>query len=148
MDARTLETTVDIAAPVERVWRTLTDFGRFPEWSRFILAVEGRLQVGQQLNVRLHDGGRPMQMRPRLVALREGTELRWRGAVGAHALFSGEHYFRLEPLGEGATRLTHGEVFSGLLTRFLWKALDTRTRRAFHEFNKALRHRSEAGGAA
>jgi hypothetical protein len=143
MKARIIETTIDIAAPVEHVWKTLIDFTSFPEWSRFILAIEGEAQPGTRLSVRLDDGGGAMRMRPEVVACEERVELRWRGVVGAGFLFSGEHRFRLDAL-PGGTRLTHGEVFSGVLVPLFWKTLNTRTRQAFHEFNAALRARAEA----
>lgn len=46
-------------------------------------------------------------------------ELRWRGSLPVPGLFTGEHYWRLEP-GPGdrpgtSTRLVQGKAFSGLL---------------------------------
>jgi hypothetical protein len=143
MSSRTIETTIDIAAPADRVWRMLTDFASFPEWSRFIMAIEGDARPGTRLSVRLNDGGGEMKMRPEVVACEEQVELRWRGVVGARFVFSGEHRFRLDALPDGRTRFTHSEMFSGILVPLLWKTLNTRTRKAFHEFNTALRVRAE-----
>lgn len=144
MSSRAFETTVDIAAPVERVWRVLTDFASFPQWSRFILAIDGEPRAGARLSARLDDGGGAMLIRPEVLACEQGVELRWRGVLGAGFLFSGEHHFRLEALPGGGTRLNHGEVFGGLLVPLLWKRLDTRTRAGFEDFNAALRARAEA----
>lgn len=141
--ARTIETTVDIAAPVQQVWSALTDFARIPEWSRFILKIEGEPKPGARLTVQLDDGAGPMTFRPELIVANDQQELRWLGKVGARAIFAGEHYFQLTALPGGGTRLTHGEIFSGFLTAMLWKKLDTRTRQAFQEFNQALRAHTE-----
>jgi hypothetical protein len=143
MSNRTIETSIDIAAPAERVWRMLTDFASFPQWSRFILAIEGVARAGRRLSVRVDDGGNAMRMRPEVVRCEEEVELRWRGVVGARFLFSGEHSFRLEALPGGGTRFIHSEKFGGILVPFVWTTLDTRTRRAFHDFNAALRARAE-----
>ena len=56
---------------------------------------------------------------------------------------TGEHYFRLHALAGGGTRLTHGEVFGGLLVPLLWGRLTTKTRQRFQDFNAALRARAE-----
>jgi hypothetical protein len=147
MSGRTIETYIDIAAPVERVWSALTDFARFPEWSRFILAIEGEARPGTRLSARLDDGGGAMQIRPEVLVCKEHDELRWRGVLGASLIFSGEHYFRLQALPAGGTRLTHGEIFGGLLVPLLWQRLNTRTRRGFEDFNAALRQRAETHGS-
>ncbi len=143
MNANGIETTVDIAASPRRVWRELTNFAKYPEWSRFILAIEGHPQPGARLTVRLDDGRAPITIRPELVVAKENEELCWHGKLGADFVFSGQHYFRLAPLSDGYTRFTHGERYGGLLVPLLWKTLDTRTRKAFVVFNEALRARAE-----
>lgn len=145
MFRKTLETTIDIAAPESVVWAILGDFPRFPEWSRFIVGIDGSTNVGSRLSVRLNDGvGKPMSFSPKLLAMTHNEELRWRGTVGARFIFSGEHYFKLMPLPGGRTRVSHGEIFSGLLVPLLWRTLDTRTRTAFGRFNEALKTRVES----
>ncbi|MEO1307916.1 MAG: SRPBCC domain-containing protein [Pseudomonadota bacterium] len=144
MLGRTIETSIDIAALASQVWQVLTAFDRFPEWSEFILSVEGSIAQGQKIVVRLNDGGGEMIFKPRIVANRESEEFAWRGVVGASWMFTGEHRFTLEDLGDGRTRVVHSEHFSGLLVPLLWQKLTTRTREAFKAFNEALRLRAEA----
>lgn len=144
MSRRQIETTVDIAASVERVWTELTSFGKYREWSHFILGIDGEPRAGTKLEVRLDDGSRPMTIRPVVLRSSPSEELRWKGKLGAEFLFSGEHYFQLRALPDGRTRLTHGEIFCGILTPLLWGTLNTRTRKAFGEFNEALRVRAES----
>ena len=145
MSRHVIETSIDIRAPIERVWAILTSFESFPQWSRFILTIEGKARAGERLSVKLDDGGgSPMHFRPAVIACEEQVELRWRGTVGAGFLFTGEHRFHLSPTTDGSTRFTHSERFRGLLVPLLWKKLNTRTRGAFNDFNAALRQRSEA----
>ena len=55
-----LSTEIEIAAPVESVWRTLTDFASYPEWNPFLKRVEGNAAVGERLTVRAEaPGGMP-----------------------------------------------------------------------------------------
>lgn len=143
MNSRVIETTADISAPIDSVWRVLTDFPSFSKWSRFILGIDGQPRAGTRVSVRLDDGGGAMTIRP-VVLVCAPHELRWCGVLGASFVFSGEHYFRLHPLPGGGTRLIHAEIFSGLFVPLLWKRLNSSTRRGFQDFNNALRERAEA----
>ena len=49
---RELHTEIEIAAPPERVWAVLTDFGSYPEWNPFIRQISGHPAVGSHLDVR------------------------------------------------------------------------------------------------
>ncbi|AGT09194.1 SRPBCC domain-containing protein [Paracoccus aminophilus] len=141
--ARTIETSIDIDAPIPAVWQVLTDFDRFSEWSTFILAVEGDVTPGNTVKVRLNDGGGEVTMKPRILAREAPRQLIWRGMLGGSWIFSGEHRFTLSPLPGGGTRLSHSERFGGLLVPLLWKTLVRRTQPAFLAFNEALRRRCE-----
>jgi hypothetical protein len=144
MPTKQLETSIEIAASPQRVWRELTNFPKYRDWSRFVLAIEGEPRLGERLQVRLDDGSRPMTIKPELIVVRENEELCWQGKLGSSFVFGGQHYFRLAAQPDGYTRLTHGERFRGLLLPVLWKTLNTRTRKAFERFNEALRERAES----
>lgn len=145
--AAQIETTVDIAAPPERVWAVLTDFARYPEWNPFIPRIDGRPEVGARLTVRIvPPGGRPMTFRPYVLTAEPGRELRWRGRLFVPGLFDGEHAFRLMALNRGGVRFRQEERFRGLLLPlFAGNGLE-RTRRGFEEMNAALKRRAEQEG--
>ena len=52
-----LRTEVEIAAPTEAVWETLTDLAAYPDWNPFIVSAEGRATVGERLTNRLPPPG-------------------------------------------------------------------------------------------
>ena len=57
---QTIETEIEIDAPVDRVWATFSDFGQWPEWNPFAVSLKGRVAVGEKLEVRLDTpNGRP-----------------------------------------------------------------------------------------
>jgi hypothetical protein len=62
------------------------------------------------------------------------------------ASFDGEHYFLLEPIGEGRTRLVQGEKFSGLLVGLLSGTLSA-TEAGFKAMNTALKREAERNGS-
>jgi len=139
----TITTTIRIAADPDTVWAVLTDFASYPEWNPFITRIEGSPEVGSRLVVRLSPaGGRGMTFTPTVLVATPGRELRWLGKLGIGGLFDGEHFFVLDRDDEGATRLTHGETFSGILVSLMGGA----TRKAddgFDAFNRALKRRAE-----
>jgi hypothetical protein len=140
-----IRTEVEIAAPVARVWHTLTDFADYQEWNPFITQITGELREGAHLTVRLSlPEGRDHEIQPRLLRCQENEELRWRGHLLFPGLFDGEHFFRLEQVEPNRTRFVQGENFTGLLVRFTGNTI-TRAARGFVYMNQALKRRVEAG---
>lgn len=135
-----LRTEIVIAAPVETVWATLTDFASYPNWNPLITSLEGDISEGGKVEASILG----MTIKPRIQRLDANSELRWLGHAGVPGLFDGEHYFRLESRGEGSTRFVHGERFSGLLIPiFGIIGLFGRTERGFIAMNEALKARAE-----
>lgn len=137
-----IRTDIQIAASTRRVWEILTDFGAFPDWNPLVVEARGALHVGEKLDVRVKSG-RELRFRPTLLAATPERELRWRGALVHPWLFSGEHYFVLEPNDKG-TRFIHGERFSGALEGLLSGLLQANAPRDFAAMNAALKRRAEA----
>ncbi len=138
-----LRTEIAINAPPSAVWEVLTDTSRYHEWNPFITLVEGKLEQGQQLTVVISPpGNSDFRFSPTVLLREEEAELRWRGKVLAEFLLSGEHFFQLQRLDDGTTRLIHGEDFRGYLTRFLTTQM-TAAARGFVFMNQALKRRVE-----
>lgn len=135
-----------IDAPPETVWRVLTDFYSYPNWSSFISRIDGSSERGGVLNVVMKDGkGKDRKFKPEVLVSEPEKEFRWKGKLGGMGwLFSGEHYFKIQKSGEGRTRLTHGEIFTGFMVPMLWRSLNTDTRQGFLEFNKSIKRRAES----
>lgn len=139
-----LRTEIEIDAPAAVIWEILVDGPKYHEWNPFITTLEGDLLEGRHLTVVLSPpDSSDFRFRPRLLRCEKEKELRWRGKVLGEFLFSGEHYFTLEPGPGGRTRLVHGEDFKGFLVRFLGQQL-TATARGFVFMNQALKRRAEA----
>lgn len=142
---RELRTEIDIDARPEKVWEILMDFAKYPDWNPFIKSISGNAAVDSKLKVRLEpDGGMPMSLEPKVVAVNPNKKFAWRGKLLMSGIFDGQHEFILEPLTDGKTRFVHREEFSGVLVPILWPMLETKTTRAFTQMNEALKER--AGG--
>ena len=141
---RTIRSAIEIRAPLDTVWRILTDFSAYPEWNPHIRQVRGKPLVGGRLTIRSRPpGGRAVVLRPIVVAWSPPTELRWRGTFITRLLFSGEHGFKLEPIADTRVRFHQDETFSGLLVPLYARLRLPKTREGFAQVNEALRERAE-----
>jgi len=144
MATHDLHTTIDIAAPPERVWAVLTDFASYPAWNPFIRQIQGPPTVNTRLDIRIQPvGGRAMAFRPVILEVQPGRSLRWLGRLGFPGLFDGTHGFTLVPLDGGGTRFHQDEHFSGILVGLFRSQLDRQTRPGFELMNQALKTRVE-----
>lgn len=147
MVERRIETDIEIDAPASRIWALLTDFDRMPSWNPFITSISGNLAQGDRLSVYIVPPGKSgMRFKPTVLTIRPERELRWLGHLLIPGLFDGEHYFVLEAIGDGKTRLTQGERFSGLLVGLLSGALFA-TEAGFKAMNTALKREAERNGS-
>ena len=145
---KTLHTAIEIDAPAERVWGILTDLAAYPAWNPFIRRIAGDLAPRARLEVRLEPpGGMAITLRPAVLAVDAGRELRWLGSLGVRGLFDGEHRLALEPLGAGRVRFVQEEQFTGVLVPFLARSLEQHTRPGFLAMNRALKARAEQRAA-
>jgi hypothetical protein len=140
---KAIRVVTEIAAPAERVWAELSAVDKYAQWNPFITDFQGELVVGSRVEVRIAPpGGRAMTFKPTITEVKEGQQLEWLGRLVLPGLFDGRHSFHLEALGEGRTRLTQSEEFSGFLVP-LARTLLERTRTGFEAMNEALRLRAE-----
>jgi hypothetical protein len=138
---RTIEHTVDIQAPVATVWQLLTDTDRYADWNPFMPRLSGRFAAGERLTLTVRPGKRTMTFRPTVLAVEDGTLIRWRGRLWMPGLFDGEHELRVDPIPDGGTRFVQRETFSGLLVPLMPRVLED-TATGFAAMNTALRNRA------
>ena len=140
-----LHTEVEIAAPIDAVWRTLTDLAAYPDWNPFIISAQGRAEVGERLTNRMQPpGGRGMTFRPTVTVAEPTVTFEWLGHMGLPGIFDGRHRFELTASEDGGTLVSHSEQFDGILVRFMRSSLDTGTMAGFVAMNDALKARVEA----
>ena len=139
-----IETSIDISAPAERVWRVLMRFDDYPNWNPFIVSVAGIPRIGEKLRVRIKPPGRSaMTFKPAVLAAAPRQQLTWLGHLLLPGLFDGEHDFRLESRGE-TCRFHQSERFSGILVPLFGAGSFEAIKRGFEAMNAALKERAEA----
>lgn len=137
-------TEIEIDAPPSTVWRVLTDFESYPEWTP-VMEINGELTEGEQLEVTMaYENMRPMTFRPTVLIADELTEFRWKGRLFVPGLYDGEHRFVLTALDDGGrTRLTHAETFRGLLVGFINRRIGDDVESGFNQLNEALKQQAK-----
>jgi hypothetical protein len=144
-----LLSSIEIRAPAETVWETLTDLRKFRDWNPFIREASGEARVGGRVRVRVRSSlAIPLVFHATVLACDEPRELRWRGHFLASWLASGEHTFTLEERTAGSVHFVQREVFSGVLPRLVGRLLERETLRGFQGMNRALKARAEAARPA
>lgn len=140
---KSIITEITINAPIATVWQQLTNFDNYTQWNPFI-HIKGEAKVGARLENTIYlEGQKPQVFRPIITEITLGKSFRWLGALFIRGIFDGEHYFRLEVINKGQTRLIHGENFSGILSGILLKMIGTQTRAGFEKMNMALKEEVE-----
>lgn len=137
--AKQINTSITINASKEKIWKTLTDFEKYPEWNSFIKSVTGELKVGNQIQIKLQG----MTFKPIVLTFKKNTELKWLGHLWFKGLFDGEHKFKLTDNGNGTTNFEQSENFSGILVKLFAKSLDKDTKNGFEQMNRELKLRVE-----
>jgi hypothetical protein len=139
-----VHTEIEINASDECVWKVLTDFPNFNKWNPFITKISGTLTEGSRLKVRIQPfDEKPMNFRPIILKIRPNRELRWIGKFAIPGLFTGEHAFSIEPLGNNHVRFIHTENFTGLFMLLYGNNFDVNIRQRFEEMNRALKAKAE-----
>jgi len=136
--SKIITTHLNVSAPVEHVWETLTDLAAYRTWNPFITAASGTIGVGQRLGLTIQPpGGRVMGFKPWVTAVEPHRYVEWLGHLALPGIFDGRHSFTLTPMTGGRTLIQQSETFTGVLTPFTGSML-TRTRAGFVAMNHAL----------
>ena len=136
-----LYTEIEINASPKCVWNALTDLKNYKNWNSFITHVEGNLEIGSSIHIRIKPPGKkegPYQVK--ILKLENEKEFQWIGKMYIGFILTGDHRFEIYKLSGNRTKLVHREFFSGILVPFAWKSfLNTTFRKGFERFNESLK---------
>jgi hypothetical protein len=105
-----VRSSMDVHAPIDRVWNILTDFGRWPEWNSAVTEMEPSGPVGVGMTFRWRAGS---VINSQVFRVTPPTVIAWTGrTMGIDAV----HVWRLAPSGLGTT-VTTEESFQSMLVR-------------------------------
>ncbi len=140
-----IKTEIEISAPPSKVWGIITDINNWQEWSPIIKASHGIASVGSKLGITMtgkENGKDGPEYNPVITELEEPNYFRWRAHMMAGFIFTNYKIFELEETNSG-TRLTHKEMFSGLLAPVFCGQMEKGVPPMLNSMNEALKDLAE-----
>ena len=139
---RIINAWIDIDAQAEEVWEVLVDFKSWGSWNAFIPMVEGTLQAGERMRIRVvPPGSKPMIFKPEVYEVIPCKKILWGGSF-LKIIYRGDHAFLLEPAPDGKTRFRQIERFTGPMVLFMGSMIK-KTETGYHQMNLALKEEVE-----
>lgn len=143
--AKVLTVSIEIAAPVERVWHVLTDFEAYAQWNRFTPRVECHGRVGTPVTIEAHlneNGGKGRMTYLTLNRFEPPHKLCW-GAD--NWLLQVNRCQMLTAVGANQTIYETSERFAGLLSPLvMWTQYDN-LMRGYQWAAEGLKQAAESG---
>jgi hypothetical protein len=142
-EVREIKTEVQIAAPTEQVWKTLTTFNDWKDWNPTIILAQGDASVGSKLNITINGNGKEdSNYQPTVLESSAPLRFRWRANMITDVIFRNDRVFILEAK-DGGTHLIHKEEFSGMMVPLMWGMFQDFVGPTLEKMNKALKHKME-----
>lgn len=139
-----ITTSIDIDAPVARVWQVVTDVNAYAEWNPLIPMAQGTPVVGSGIRMKICPPGlMAREAEVEVLNVDAERQFRWLGRWGLPWILDGDHSFLLEAIGQQQTHLQQNETFRGLLALPLAPVVLPRMRQGFIAMNLALKKRCE-----
>lgn len=141
---RAVEHRIGIQAPAEIVWEIVSDFETWHQWNPLYRKAEGQLKIGTTLTLEQHlPGATPIVIAPVVQDWVPYEQLHWRSKrVGGFV--TAVRYLEIENMGPANSTFSNGELFMGLLLRFVSRDERRALKAAFTEMGEAVRDRAEA----
>jgi hypothetical protein len=140
----TVATSIQIAAPADKIWDVLVDLEKYPDWNPMFKTATGSVSVDQMLTISVRS--QKLVMTPTILVATPGQELRWLGSIGGFpGMLDGNHYHIITDNGDGTCTFDHGEQLSGCLVPILdnLTGMFKNFEKGFLALNKSLKTRCE-----
>jgi hypothetical protein len=140
---RAVEHRIGVQAPAEVVWEVVSDFSTWKDWNPLYRKAEGQMKIGTALTLEQHLPGEP----PKVIApiVQDWVpyeQLHWR-STRLGGFVTAIRYLEIENMGPNNSTFSNGELFMGLLLRFVSREERRKLKAAFTEMGEAVRDRAE-----
>ncbi len=136
---RILESWIDINVPVSTVWDALIDVESWEKWNSFIPMVEGNLEVGNTMKIKvIAPGLKEMNFEPTVYQIEAPRRISWGGGFLLF-VYKGIHDFILEEIDSNTTRFRQIEKFQGPIV-LLMKNMIQKTAVGYLNMNEEFKY--------
>jgi hypothetical protein len=130
-----------IEASPQAIWDLLTDAPGYPSWNPSVDRVEGTIAPGETIKVLVKvNPGRAFPVK--VTEFKPAEKMVWSGGMPL-GLFKGVRTYTLTPEGNGATRFTMREEYTGPLLPMIWRSIPD-LGPSFEQFTTGLKTRAES----
>jgi hypothetical protein len=144
---RVIDAWIDIDAQPEEAWEVLVDFKSWESWNSFIPMVEGNLQLGERMRIKVVPPDmKPMIFMPEVYEVIPFKKILWGGSF-LKIIYRGDHAFLLELTPDGKTRFRQIERFRGPMVLFMGSMIK-KTEVGYHQMNLAIKEVVEKNKSA
>ncbi|HZK52037.1 MAG TPA: SRPBCC domain-containing protein [Actinomycetota bacterium] len=138
---KSYEASSTINASPQVIWAILTDAPRYPEWDAGVQRVEGSIAPGEKIKVTSEaNPGRAFPVK--VTEFSPDQKMTWSGGMPG-GLFKGVRTFTLSPQGNGTTRFTVREEYTGPLLPLIWRTMPD-LGPSFEQFATGLKKQAES----
>lgn len=141
---RAVEHRIGIRAPAELIWDLVSDFSTWETWNPVHPRAEGQLKIGTPLTVHQALPQEPVRViQPVVQDWVPYEQLHWR-STRLGGFVTAIRYIEIENMGPENATFSNGELFTGLLVRWISRDERRRLRAAFTQMGEALRDHAES----
>ncbi len=141
---RAVEHRIGIQAPAELIWELISDFSTWEQWNPVHPRAEGQLKIGTSLSVHQALPGEPVRViQPVVQDWVPYEQLHWR-STRLGGFVTAIRYIEIETMGPGSSTFSNGELFMGLLVRWISRDDRRKLKAAYTQMGEALRDHAEA----
>lgn len=135
---------VEIDAPIEQVWRILTDLDHYGGWNPFTPHAESSLRIGDPIHLHVRLVGRRLVHRVETVTRNQPHTLGWEMKMGARFLLHAERVQVLTAIHAHRTRYVTEDRFSGWLRPLVLALYGKAMERGFMDCALGLKKAAES----
>jgi hypothetical protein len=138
---KSYEATSTIEANPDTIWGLLTDAPGYSDWENGVVRVEGRIEPGATIKV-VSEANPGRTFPVKVTEFSPPEKMTWSGGMPL-GLFKGVRTFTLSPQGNGATKFTVREEYTGPLLSMIWRSMPD-LGPSFEKFATGLKKQAES----
>lgn len=141
---RAVEHRIGVQAPAEIIWEIVSDFSTWGDWNPTHPFAQGQMKIGTPLTLHHALPGEPVRVIQPVVQDWVPYEQLHLRASRLGGFVTSIRYLEIEQMGPASSTFSNGELFMGLLVRWVSREERRKLKAAFSQMGEALRDRAEA----
>lgn len=131
---------IEISSTPDKVWEVLMDLPGWAEWNPIVNKIEGKLEVGEKLNIVMcgSNGKDSKRYAANITVIDENKCFRFIAVMMGKFMFSADRIIELEKTANG-TLFIQREIYSGIMVSLFWAKLSTEALSMLKSMNEALK---------